>query len=157
MQSTREKSRSARSRQGRRSQVGAPDFVEPLDPSSNVVSMGLKVAMDDILSIQTMFTRTFPLAHIRDRLTSGDLAVLVGELTGINMARLILHICRLCEWVLVHDCNAPPGHDLADAELAANEKDHGTMWLEEYKEYKEQLSVRAIALNHLRPRCHFLS
>lgn len=117
MQSTREKSRSARSRQGRRSQVGAPDFVEPLDPSSDVVSMGLKVAMDDILSIQTMFTRTFPLAHIRDRLTSGDLAVLVGELTGINMARLILHICRLCEWVLVHDCNAPPGHDLADAEL----------------------------------------
>ena len=62
-QSTQEKSRTARSRQGRRAQVGAPDFVQEPEPES----LGIRIAMDDILSIQNMFTRTFPLKHIGDR------------------------------------------------------------------------------------------
>jgi hypothetical protein len=45
--------------------VGNPDFVE--EPESDVSEVVINVAMDDVLSIQTMFTRTFPLSHIRDR------------------------------------------------------------------------------------------
>lgn len=57
--------RTANSRKGRRSQVGHPDHVE--EPEPDATELGIRVAMDDVLSIQTMFTRTFPLAHIRDR------------------------------------------------------------------------------------------
>jgi len=109
-QSSLEQSRSARSRKGRRSQVGGREFVEE---ANNTAELGIKVAMDDVLSIQTMFTRTFPLAHLRDRLPAEELAILVGELTGIKMAQLILHMCQLCEWAIVHKCSPPPGHDLA--------------------------------------------
>ena len=106
-------SRTARSRKGRRSQVGAPDFVEEtLDP--DVSELGINVTMDDVLSIQTMFTRTFPLSHIRDRLAAQDLAVLVGEMTSISMAQLILNLCQLCEWAIVHNFRPPPGHRLAN-------------------------------------------
>eukprot|EP00802_Teleaulax_amphioxeia_P011546 Tamp_11579.p1 GENE.Tamp_11579~~Tamp_11579.p1 ORF type:complete len:389 (+),score=87.52 Tamp_11579:100-1167(+) len=106
-------SRTARSRKGRRSQVGAPDFVEEtLDP--DVSELGINVTMDDVLSIQTMFTRTFPLSHIRDRLAAQDLAVLVGEMTSISMAQLILNLCQLCEWSIVHNFRPPPGHRLAN-------------------------------------------
>jgi len=63
-QSSQEQSSTARSRKSRRSQVG-PDNFEESEP--DVAELGMRVAMDDVLSIQTMFTRTFPLAHIRDR------------------------------------------------------------------------------------------
>ena len=62
---TSQASPTERSRKGRRKQVGNPDFVE--EPESDVSEVVINVAMDDVLSIQTMFTRTFPLSHIRDR------------------------------------------------------------------------------------------
>ena len=112
----RMQSRTASSRKGRRSQVGAPDFAEEkLEP--DVSELQIKVTMDDVLSIQTMFTRTFPLSHIRERVPAQDLAVLVGEMTGIGMAQLILNLCQLCEWAIVHNFRPPPGHKLADPGL----------------------------------------
>jgi hypothetical protein len=47
------------------------------------------------------------------RLLEDDLAQMVGELTGISMAQLILNIFHLCEWAVVHKFSPPPRHHLA--------------------------------------------
>mmetsp|Transcript_25977 Transcript_25977/g.85508 ORF Transcript_25977/g.85508 Transcript_25977/m.85508 type:complete len:292 (-) Transcript_25977:266-1141(-) len=57
--------------------------------------------MDDILSLQTMFVHTFPLSHIQERLSSQDMALLVTELTGLEIAQLILDVCEFCEWAIL--------------------------------------------------------
>jgi len=51
------------------------------------------------------------------RLPPEDLAVLVGELTGTAMAQLILYLCQLCEWAILHNCRPPSGHSLAHPNL----------------------------------------
>lgn len=71
--------RSAKSRQARRVQVfPGHDDAAPAD----VGPTRLMVTIEDILSIQTMFARTFPLAHIQDRMTGDEMSMLIGELTG---------------------------------------------------------------------------
>jgi len=84
-QSSQEQSRTARSRKSRRSQVGHPDHFE--EPEPDVTELGMRVAMDDVLSIQTMFTRTFPLAHIRDRCGTHSPPALLPNLSNMGSWR----------------------------------------------------------------------
>jgi hypothetical protein len=56
---------------------------------------------------------TFSLSLSPHRIAPQDLAVLVGELTSICMAQLILNVCHLCEWAIVHNCHPPEGHNLS--------------------------------------------
>mmetsp|Transcript_25976 Transcript_25976/g.85505 ORF Transcript_25976/g.85505 Transcript_25976/m.85505 type:complete len:516 (-) Transcript_25976:266-1813(-) len=90
---------SARSVSGRRSHQHVKLYSQ--SSTSSAEAHGLQVTMDDILSLQTMFVHTFPLSHIQERLSSQDMALLVTELTGLEIAQLILDVCEFCEWAIL--------------------------------------------------------
>lgn len=108
---TPDSARSVNSRRKRNQYVNDHGVQDEALP--NIEDLELHVTMDDVLSIQTMFTRTFPLAHVQARLQAEDLAVLVGELTGLAMAQLILNVSHLCEWLIVHKADHQGTHSLA--------------------------------------------
>eukprot|EP00297_Palpitomonas_bilix_P007831 CAMPEP_0113875496 /NCGR_PEP_ID=MMETSP0780_2-20120614/4977_1 /TAXON_ID=652834 /ORGANISM="Palpitomonas bilix" /LENGTH=486 /DNA_ID=CAMNT_0000861497 /DNA_START=192 /DNA_END=1652 /DNA_ORIENTATION=- /assembly_acc=CAM_ASM_000599 len=55
----------------------------------------LAITIEDVLAIQTMFTRTFPFYTLRSRLTEDDVAMAVAEITSLQVAQLIADVCRL--------------------------------------------------------------
>lgn len=102
-------SRSAKSRKGRREQVGGPGA-----HNDDMQETGrLMVTVEDVLTMQTMFVRTFPLSHIAERMTGEEMSMLVGELTSIPMAELVRSLSAICEWAIVYDGDPPEDHPLA--------------------------------------------
>lgn len=108
-----ETSRSAKSRRGRRAQVSGPGTSSPDEEEEEQT---LSLTIEDVLTMQTMFIRTFPLAHIAERMTTEEMSMLVGELMSIPMAELVQGLSAICEWAIVFDGDPPEHHDLCMTE-----------------------------------------
>jgi hypothetical protein len=90
-------SRSVRSRRERR----RPAKSAPSQEGGSLLALRaqqrgrLLATVDDILSLQTLFVRSFPMGEIRARIATDELSTLVGELTSIALAKLILMIATV--------------------------------------------------------------
>lgn len=122
--------RSQRSRRARRRSVHTP-------PASDGTSLSglraqqrqqLNVTLDDVLALQTLFVRTFPMDELRARLAPEDFAMLLGELTSVALAKLIHMVARVVEWasqgeegasVLPHPLDPSPEEAACGARVSA--------------------------------------
>ncbi len=66
-------------------------------------SRKLQLTMEDVLAIQTMFARSFPLHPELNRVSEEDIVLGIAEITSLPFAALIRTIC-----VFLHRTVAPP-------------------------------------------------